>query len=483
MVLASIDACPAFPIIQEQDGKDKRLLALKLLTQPFPPSDSTIARITGLNRSTVGRLRKTLEDKGVEYASKDRRKENGRKTVFAKAWARIEELKKAFPRYGGRELWCYLVGEEGWQTEELPAVSSIDDRLSSQKMTVKPMTGKTDKRHYLQEPAENLLDRCGMDSVYPFTTNRGLKFQVVDIRDWVSGAVYAEPFLINLKDAYMTGLDQRAFAGVFLRFVTHIGIPKVLVLDNGAGQVSQGGWLPEIARWAINLGTIVEWEPYGRPWKSGVIERWHRDIQKWWADQRGAVSGIDEAFGMARKRALFVTKHWPRRQLGNKTAAQVMAIRDWPCTGEEAGPLRVDPLGKMGIQQVGYVRMQREVEQGGFVQLHGNDGLHVSDMLVGGYVRVEFEVRPGGEPGVGTVRDGKGEVVATFQHYMECNRPEFSPLVVNVKHYMYASEKDVRANYSQDVHNKEIERVMKRARAKGVYEQTGSTHEYQKSGR
>ncbi len=482
MVLALENACPATAIVPEQDRKGKRLSALRLLTEPFPPSDAKVAAAVGLERTTVWRLRKMLEEKGIEYAGKDGRARNGRKVLYGKAYARIEELKRQNPRYGGRELWFYLTGEEGFAESELPCIASIDAYLSNKKMTNKPLTGKTDKRHYLTDYTKEPLSRVGCDTVYPFRCKHGQQFQVLSFRDYWTGAVYCEPFPYNLKTAFMDGLDQRAFAGSFLRFVSHIGVPHVLVLDNGAGQITAHGVLPEIARWCINLGVIMEWEPYGRPWKNGASERWNRDLLKWWGDLGSTVKSLEEGFKLIRQRALSVTRRWPRKQLGNRPASSVIPVRDWPVEGLEAGWLRCEPLGRQGLIQDGVLRMQREVEQNGFVQLHGNDHMFVSDMLVGGYVRVEFQVRADGQPSVGSVRDGKGNLVATFQHYMNAERPQGTPLVVNVKNYMFAGDNDVRRqNFSQDVHNAEIHRAMKRQRASSVYTATGSVNPYKRS--
>ncbi len=456
------------PAPQAATPNDKRALVCKLLTDPFPPTNARIAVIAEVSERTVIRLKQQLQNLGVEYVP-DGRARSGRRTVFDKAWTRIEELKKQNPRYGGRELWAYLVGEGEFREDELPSVGRIDGWLSERKLTVKvARTGKTDKLPYLQEPVTAPLDRVGMDGVYPFLTRSGAqKLQCVDVRDWYSGAVYIEPFpYFNPQQAYMVGLDQRAFAGVFLRFVDHIGLPKVLVLDNGLGQIIDRGHLPQIARFALELGVTVEWEPYGRPWKSGAVERWHRDLQKWYADRKSEATTIQKAAAMLKGRANFVNHHWPRRQFNNQPAARHMTIK--PIKTDEPA-LYPEAMGMGELSRPGIVRMQRTVETGGLVQLHGNEYFRVSDLLVGGYVRISFQVQPRAQLGIGTVEDGKGNVVATFQHHVDAPRPDgWNCLVNNVKLIQFHGEGDCRGNWSQSMHDEQVRRIMKRDRAKGI---------------
>jgi len=110
------------------------------------------------------------------------------------------------------------------------------------------------------------------------------------------------------------------------------------------------------------------------------------------------------------------------------------------------------------------------------VKIHGNDQLFVSDMLIGGYVRVDFHIRPLGEHGIGTVYDGKGRVVGTFKHQMECKRDNTGRLVYDYNAVGYADDQDVRGGFiDQQKYNRMVERAQKNQRSRSDYEQTGST--------
>lgn len=473
------------------DAKEKRTLAIDLLTHPFPMSNRQIAQICQLSPVAIGRYKKLLETEGIENALLDGRVRSGRRISYADAYKHIEAIKTKCPRFGGREIWAILVGELKLAPDTVPSIGRIDGYLSERRMIVKvPRTGKADKAQYLQDPADSPLARVGMDYTYPFHVGKNnYKFGVLSIRDWYSGAVYSEAFPQKREEEhFMHGLEPATMAGVYVRFVQTFGIPRVLVLDNGAGQITSGGWLPEIARYCLHFGTIVEWEPYGRPWKNGAIERWNRDLQKWYAEHRTSFKNMTEAFVGVKHRTQFIMNYWKRIQLGDETVRDYCATKAnesfyYRPTPIEDGPLFAEPLGRHGFENPGIIRMMRTVETDGYVQLHGSDFMHIQEQLAGGYVRIEFEVKPNNQMGNGTVKDGHGDVVATFKHYIECNRPTGERLVPQetVKLLTYSGNADTRTErFDQELHNRQVETHMKRARAAEVYKQTKSNNRYAK---
>lgn len=471
----------AQPIVPQTDNQSKRAQVLHWLLQPFRPTYERIAELTGVSERTVIRYAQKLQSDGLDQALTDGRINSGRRSTFTQAWERITEIKQQYPAYGGREIWAILTGLEGWPADGLPSYSRIDGYLSEQGLCHKKEGPKNDTKHYLQKPADHFNARVGMDGKYPFVTPRGHRIYTVNCYDWFSGAVYTETFPMGRWDPGYRPLDQIAWTGVLYRYINHIGQPEVLVMDNGAGQIPQDGTLPQVCRHAIELGVVVEYEPYGRPWKSGAVERYHGDLDKEWSMRKHEATSLEQGMRILRNRAWFRCAAFPRRQLHGKTVTQSFPIVPWPLDGEDAGPIPVEPIAKGGISKWGHIRCQRIVEQNGFCQLWGNDHVFLSDMLTGGYVRFDFAVAPHGEPGLGEVRDGKGELVATFEHYMDCQRPPHAKLTYNLVLHTYQGEGCDRVqNWNQEQENAFQHKMRKGRRAKEAYNQTGTVNPYDK---
>ena len=472
MVTALSVSDPAVSSIPVVRQKDKRLQCLKMLTEPFPKSDAEIARQVGCDRSSVGRYRKELLEKGVEFAMVDGRKNSGRRVVYEKAYVRLEELKKQFPRSGGRDLWVYLTDTEGWSVEDVPSIGRIDSWLSCQKLTHPVKRVEKNTGFWLTDKVETFLDRVGMDEKFPFYTANGRRWKLCDLRDCHTGIVYGEPFAWDYQAQDQRGMDSLSFAQVYLKFVEHCGVPRHLVLDNGPGQVIQDGWLPEIARYAIEKGSILEWEPYGTPTQNAHVERWHREIEKRWLNVRSTIYRMEEAQAWCRREHWKECAVYPRWNLSRRPPASLFPVRSWGFSNEDCPLPDVQRIGKAGLSRDGIVRMHRRVETGGLTQLHGEEYIRLSDGLVGGKVRIDFCVRPGGEHGEGNVIAAHGEIVATFKHRVDCGCKRDERLVYDVKTYGYAGGEDCRVkNFSQDMYDEKMEKAHKNKRSKGFMQE------------
>jgi hypothetical protein len=452
------------PIIAGVTAKDKRLQCVHFLCQPETFSDAEIARRVGVDRKSVGRYRKELLEKGIEQAIIDGRVRSGRKTLYEKAYKRIEELKGQFPRYGGRELWVYLADVEGFDVEDIPCQTSIDRYLSEKKLTHPVKQHERNTGFWLNDKVETHLDRVGMDEKYPFYLADGRRYKVLDMRDNHSGITYGEPFAYDFTQHDQRGIDDLTFASVYMQWCQHVGIPKVLVLDNG-GQTINHSWLPEIARFCIEQGTTLDWEPYGTPQQNAHIERWHREIEKRWLDVRKSFHKMEDGFRWMREQCWRESAVYPRHNLGQCPPASRFPIRKWEFAERTLPDLTA--IGKRGLTKSGLVRMHRRVESQGLTQLHGEEFILLSPALTGGKVRIDFFVKPGGEPGEGTVITQHGEIVATFNHRIECGVKAGERLVYDVKTYAYEGGEDARTGFSQDMYNEKMVRFHKNARSKG----------------
>src|SRR5579871_471294 len=107
------------------DALSKRSEVNALFTDAADLSNAEIARRVGIDPATVGRYRRLFIEQGVEWVFGDGRKNSGRRTVYDKAYTRLEELKKLHPRRGGRDLWVMLTDGEGWPEEEVPSIARI----------------------------------------------------------------------------------------------------------------------------------------------------------------------------------------------------------------------------------------------------------------------------------------------------------------------------------------------------------------------
>lgn len=476
MVQASSSSSEISVSVPQTATLRKRQTVIDLLLCGAPLSDGLIALQCGVCRRTVLRLRHSLRDEGAHVALTDNRKDNGSEARYKRFWERFRALKEQFPGYGGRALWFEIQRSGEFQDDEMPVIGTCEEWLSRHEMVSPPRTAHTDKRPYYMDDYYKPMVRIGMDcqTVSPFGRNE--EIMIVSVIDFYTRAVYSEAFPWNTSDTHVRGVREETFAGVLLRFLGAFGIPKVLVLDNGGGQSTQSGWISQVARTAMEYGLRVEWEPYGRPWRNGAVENWHRHSQRMWDYARHEIKSFSQAATWWRKLAWDYTTQWPQRKFKDKAAvAALQQCVQWPMDGPNAGPIAVIGEEKGSHEWSGTISFQREAESNGYVKLHGNDHLFVQSMLIGSYVRVDCVVMPRGEAGVGTVYDGKGNVVATFKHRFQCFRKQGESLIYDMNYVRYAAEGDVReVFYDQQARNREQERAHKNLRSKSDYEQTGS---------
>lgn len=471
-------------LVKPLSAKEKRAKVVELLLNGQKLSDGAIAAHVGVTRRTVLTTRQKLHQQGTEVALHDGRKDNGdtQNRYDERVWKLIDELKAKHEGWGGRQLHFHLTSELGCEDEELPSVSRIECYLSEKGLVKPKLTAKTDRRPYYMEDYRAPMVRCGMDcQTVQYGASR-TQVTVVSVIDFWSRAVYSEVFAWDAVTSHYKGVSPATFAGVFLRFCQAFGCPKVLVLDNGAGQVTSHGWLPDVVKLACFLGVRVEWEPYGRPWRNGAIENWHRHSQEWWLPISHTYRSYEAVQVAWRRRAWLYTTRWRQRKLNNCTAKDLLPqCNPWPLEGPEAGPLPIPYAADCDHEWEGTISVQREVEKRGYVKIHGNDHVFVSPMLWGGYVRIDFRVMPKGQPGFGQVLDGKGRLVGNFRHRMECKRKPGEPLVYDMNAVGYALEGDIRkaqevapGYMDQQAYNQFIESAQKNQRSIEDYAQTES---------
>lgn len=440
------------------------------------PSDAQVATLLGCARSTVFRVRRLLETSGVEAAVvADGRYRSGKASDFGPAWLRLLELKTQYPSWGGYKIWHHMMVEENWQPSDMPSPSRIDGRFSELHLTQPGSGPKSDKRRYLAEGKDRVLGYVGMDASWPFVTNMGRELGVVDLKDSFSGLTFVEPYVKGRENPHEQGHSMALFVGAYLKFCRYIGVPETIVLDNGIDGGTDGGDLPQIVRHAFRMGSAVEFEPPGAPWKSGCIEKWHRDLQSHWRGIRGGVNSNEQGMMELRRWAQITNLSWPRKQLGGKVPATAVNYQAFPVAGPLCAVKPLEPIERGGFDKPGVLRFQRLVEKNGAVFLHGKDHFFVSDVLAGTYVRVTCLVEPGTGGGTVTVQAGDGGVVAMGTHCFDMPRQEGVPLVHGVTLVHFTGSPEWYPNLDQNAQNRRIERIGKRARPSVVYQVTGST--------
>lgn len=413
---------PATPETIAPSAANVRATVVALLTANPDMRRVQIAKLAGCSQATVSRIRcRVIEDGDIQGAI-DGRVNNSRPTKYGAAWARIREIKKNDARISGRDLWTQLVHDENWKPVDVPDLRSIYSYLSKNQL-VTPQGTKIGQRgeFWMIDKVETHGDRRGMDEVYPFKTHGGIRLKVVDVRDNFSGAVYVSPYSMERTAADGRGMDGLEFARVFAQSCYHLGACSHLVLDNGGGQIIADGWLPEIARFCIEMGCILEYEPYGTPTQNSHVERWHRELQSQWSRRMAAkpIIGTAEGCSFLRNCASRETFLKPRWNLPRKDApGTCFPIKRWK-DGDDANQNEpIEAVGRGGTTKRGYIRLHRRVEQYGVIQLHGEDYIRIGDTNVGGKVRIDFQINPGGG-GSGIVVEPHGEVLCTFNHRID----------------------------------------------------------------
>lgn len=465
------------PEVQKSSALQARAQIAHLLTSGLSLSDSAIASDVGCSRSTVLRVRKQLETEGSAIALTDGRSRNRRASRHEEFWKLIDDMKVKYGTWGGRQMFMHCITELAMNPDEIPSISRIEGYLSAKGMVGVKTTAKTDRKPYYMEDYKKPMVRVGMDVQTIAPDASGDSVAVISCIDFYTRAVYCEVLPYTHQEAHYLGLSSARFTNVFVKFCQAFGVPDVLVLDNGQGQITTNGGLPAIARFALSIGVRVEWEPYGRPWRNGAVENWHRHSQRWWESVRLSCKTVPECQRAWRQHAWRYTSVWPQRKFGNQSAAAMLEIcNPWPFDQDADAIYQQDIVEVGNLEPGGIISMQRMVETGGYVKLHGNDFMHVPGMMIGGYVRIDFVLGGHGQPGMGTVYSGKGEVVMTFKHRFACKKKKGQALTYDFLGQRYELEGDERVKFfDQASYNRDQEKWHKNPRSRNDYTQTGTT--------
>jgi transposase InsO family protein len=378
------------------------------------PSD--VAKALSCSRTTVYKVAKALTWPLASIG--DRRLLNaGRLDLYGEVIAKkLAELRTLHPE-GGKDMMAGILQRQperyGFPRETVPAAATIGRILHDAGLSRRPV-GRRDLRVYPdpRPSGPGCLTLAGWGP-FPLRATR------------CSGATCADRFTrLAVAVPVFGGLGREdglpaGHGGLALSLLKLVGLRENerverVYSDNGIGMMPAPGRLPTGARVARGMGARVIFIPPAQPWRNGRLERFHWSMEReFWRTERP--QRIAEA-----RQGLVDWLNWyneerPHQGLGGSAPGE-----RHPSIHLEQSML--DLRVPEAHYTTGLVEAIRLVQNDGRVDLGEGHCLHVSPLLGGQYVRVEFTV-PG--PAAGRVvynrKRGEDIVVAVFAH--ELDRP------------------------------------------------------------
>jgi transposase InsO family protein len=324
-------------------------------------------------------------------------------------------LREANPTLGPRMLAATLARQAATaaEREAVPSPTIISRLLRAKGLAIKPI-GPKDFRAYPderpKEPGTFTIDGWGPWHI------RYSRLYLCTIQDRYTRLSLAVPASGGLLKSNWQGLTAEHWATAQVAAAAHL-LPEGasfqrLYADNGIGMVPAGTTLPQGARAALSLGARLIFIPPGQPWRNGRLERFHWTMEKEYFRHERPSSVPDALVGLAAYLNHYNTER-PHSALGYRA----------PADGHFYKPLSDLPLVEATPRlprTEGIVECVRLVLAKGLVELWGRDGLMVSPLLAGQFVRVVFQVPGSGAPGrVIYHTKGQDVVVATFKHDLD----------------------------------------------------------------
>ena len=205
---------------------------------------------------------------------------------------RIQELRRAHPRWGPKKLRVLLMRElAASSAPSAKTIARILERLGESKLR-KPRRRPASVS--LQSPqgeaASDPNDLWTADFKGWWKTKRGERCEPLTVRDAFSRFV--------LLAKAMRGISASAVRKAFVRLFEQFGLPKRIHVDNGQpfGSVRARGRLTEISAWWVSLGIKVEFSRPAHPQDNGAHERMHGDMLELEDHPKDTVGAEQRAF-------------------------------------------------------------------------------------------------------------------------------------------------------------------------------------------
>ena len=395
------------------DAHTLRERVADLLSQGL--STTQVAKAAGCSRKTVYRVAAVLTDPSRTLAD-GRRTHSARPQLYETwIWDLVRRLREENPLLGPRMLAARMYRDRqqlGVNDDDIPSPATIARFINKAGLAQKPV-GPRDMRSYPDErpraPGTFTIDGWGPWHV------RASRLYLCTIMDRYTRLAAVVPAIGGMLRDHRLGLTAEHWARAQVIAAATLLEPSErferLYADNGIGMVPAGHVLTQGARTALQLGARLIFIPPAQPWRNGRLERFHWTMEReYFRAERPpspstAVSGLLEWLQ-------FYNGSRPHSSLNYHAPGDRHPWR--PLTEE----MLAAPFDRLPVQE-GIVEAVRMVLNSRLVELWGGEGLLVSPVLAGQFVRVIFQV-PGPAPGrVVYQRKGEDLVVATFTHTLD----------------------------------------------------------------
>jgi transposase InsO family protein len=306
-------------------------LKLQVLFEPERTGESVaeVCLRRGISRASFYRYRRRLLQEGPEgLEPRSRRPHFSPAMIETSLEVEICELRRRHPRWGARRIWAELrrAGVES------PAISTIHQVLRRNHLVAPqpPRKRKATKR-FERELANDLWQIDATELVLA----QGEKAWVVDCLD-----DHARYLLCALACASPTG--EAAWA-CFVRASAAHGLPRQLLSDN---HLSFTGRLfgQEVAfeRRLREVGVELLNAAPAHPQTLGKLERFHRTLKEWLADE-GPASDLDQLQLLLDRFRAHYNEERPHQGIGDHTPAERYA-EGWAPAGALTAPAGADEV-------------------------------------------------------------------------------------------------------------------------------------------
>jgi transposase InsO family protein len=416
-------------------------------------SPSEIAQALDCSRTTVYKVLRLLNT--PEALIDDGRKHNiGRPIAYSdQIWEIVLNARKADPSLGPIMLYHTLrrqAVELGFDPDDIPSPSSISEAIRAAGLAKKPI-GPRDKRLFPLErvsaPGVMTIDSWG-----PWNC-RGSRIYCITIQDRFTRLALALPMVGKRAEIQCGALKPTvtSWARAILAARSFL-LPEdrpmtALYSDNGVGMSPMNGYLPQAARAALSVCGRIIYIPPAQPWRNGRLERFHWTMEReFWriAMPAGFMAAVEGLTGFLN----YYNVDRPHAALAYHSPAE---LAPWYKPLKDAWYDIECP--RYDAPQRGLVEAVRIVHNTGEVELWGGDGLRISPVLAGQFVRVRFHVT--GEPSVGQVvycrKRDEELVVATFNHLLDV-KVAHGPSMITAVELVDFDAGSVRDNEGLDEH-------------------------------
>jgi len=270
----------------------------------------------GISRASYYRYRRRYLDEGVEgLEARSRRPRCSPAQIAPSLEARIVELRKRYPRWGARRIHAELARAGA----EPPAVSTIHRALKRNYLVAAqpPRRPKASKR--FERPVANDLWQIDGTQV---KLAAGKRAWVIDCLD-----DHARFLLAAVACAGPTG--EAAWA-CFVAASAAYGLPRQLLSDNGTSFTGRlHGVTVAFERKLAEAGVELINAAPAHPQTLGKLERFHRTLKEWLADE-GPAADLEHLQLLLDRFRTHYNDERPHQGIGNQTPAERYLPRPAP---------------------------------------------------------------------------------------------------------------------------------------------------------